>query len=161
MTSEGRWALQYLLRQPVALGHRLGYDRLREFPHGVWMREMLSGTRDLTLQAHRGSYKTTCLCIVLAVLAIACPPLFGAVMWLFAGIAVFVLVFALLLILHLKKLQRRASESFRQQQYYNEEGPAREGEVKVHRTTAAPQKKVKDDVGEYVDFEEEKQNDKQ
>lgn len=101
------------------------------------------------------------LCIVLAVLAIACPPLFGAVMWLFAGIAVFVLVFALLLILHLKKLQRRASESFRQQQYYNEEGPAREGEVKVHRTTAAPQKKVKDDVGEYVDFEEEKQNDKQ
>lgn len=95
------------------------------------------------------------LCIVLAVLAIACPPLLGILFCTFAGLAIAALVIALLPILHLNKLQRQAGKNFRQRQYRNEESPAREGEVTVHRTTAAPQKKVKDDVGEYVDFEEE------
>ena len=34
---------------------------------------------------------------------------------------------------------------------------SREGEVKVHRTTGAPDKRVSSDVGDYVDFEETKE----
>ena len=33
----------------------------------------------------------------------------------------------------------------------------REGEVKVHKTPGTPEKRVSKDVGDYVDFEEEKQ----
>ena len=59
-----------LLRNPVALGHALGYNDLTDELHGEWMRKMLLGKEDMTLQAHRGSYKTTCLCIVIALLMI-------------------------------------------------------------------------------------------
>ena len=34
----------------------------------------------------------------------------------------------------------------------------REGEVKVRRTSGAPEKRVAEDVGDYVDFEETKEN---
>ena len=57
-----------LLSDPVALGNALGYKDLRKELHGKWMRKMLHGTSDMTLQAHRGSYKTTCLCIVISLL---------------------------------------------------------------------------------------------
>lgn len=60
-------ALWLMLRRPAALGRRLGYERLTDGLHGAWMREMIAGTGDMTLQAHRGSYKTTCLCVALAV----------------------------------------------------------------------------------------------
>lgn len=66
--SDRRIAMTYMLEHPAALGRRLGYSRLRDELHGQWMRQMLSATQDMTLQAHRGSYKTTCLCIVLAIL---------------------------------------------------------------------------------------------
>ena len=32
----------------------------------------------------------------------------------------------------------------------------REGEVRVHRTSGEPEKRVSKDVGDYIDFEEEK-----
>lgn len=54
-----------LIGDPLALGRALGYKDLTEL-HGRWMRKMITGTEDMTLQAHRGSYKTTCLCIVIA-----------------------------------------------------------------------------------------------
>ena len=59
-----------LLQNPVALGWALGYTDLREELHGKWMKAMLTSKKDMTLQAHRGSYKTTCLCIVIAILMI-------------------------------------------------------------------------------------------
>lgn len=54
-----------LLTDPLKLGKALGYTDLTGM-HGNWMRRMMTGTEDMTLQAHRGSYKTTCLCIVIA-----------------------------------------------------------------------------------------------
>ena len=66
-------AISYMLNFPADLGRRLGYTLLRDDLHGRWMRDMLLSDDDMTLQAHRGSYKTTCLCIVLAVLLIIWP----------------------------------------------------------------------------------------
>ena len=67
------WAMDYMLTQSAALGRRMGYTLLRDDLHGRWMWDMLTGTEDMTLQAHRGSYKTTCLCIVLAALMVIFP----------------------------------------------------------------------------------------
>lgn len=66
-------ALRYMLERPAALGRRLGYTSLTDELHGQWLRMMLLGDKDMTLQAHRGSYKTTCLCIALAVMLVVWP----------------------------------------------------------------------------------------
>ena len=68
MTEQGHIAMEYMLLHPAALGRKLGYTRLLDDLHGAWMRDMLSCEGDMTLQAHRDSYKTTCLCIALAVM---------------------------------------------------------------------------------------------
>lgn len=59
-----------LLNDPIALGRVLGYEDFRKGLHDVWIRRMISPGEDMTLQAHRGSYKTTCLCIAIALMMI-------------------------------------------------------------------------------------------
>ena len=66
---QARWFIQH----PVALGHALGFKLLREYPHGEWLRWMIHGTDDGTLQAHRGGYKTTCLELAIPLLMIRHP----------------------------------------------------------------------------------------
>jgi NAD(P)-dependent dehydrogenase (short-subunit alcohol dehydrogenase family) len=53
---------------PVAVGKLCGFDLLREDLHNDWIKQMISGHEDMTLLAHRGSYKTTCLSIALAII---------------------------------------------------------------------------------------------
>lgn len=66
-------AISYILNCSADLGRRLGYALLLDDLHGAWMHDMLLTDEDMTLQAHRGSYKTTCLCIVLAAILIIWP----------------------------------------------------------------------------------------
>lgn len=66
MTPEQERAYRFLTSHPADYGQMLGYVDFRPDLHGEWMREMLLGRGDMTLQAHRGSYKTTCLSVVLA-----------------------------------------------------------------------------------------------
>ena len=54
-----------LYAHPVRLAREMGYDRLREGMHDRWIRDIAFGVGDMTLQAHRGAYKTTCLEIAL------------------------------------------------------------------------------------------------
>lgn len=42
-------------------------DRLNDEVHGRWLRQMISGREDMTLLAHRGSFKTSCLAMSMAV----------------------------------------------------------------------------------------------
>lgn len=65
-------AIDYLWNKPYLFGHMLGFNDLGEL-HNHWMREMLTAKNDRTLQAHRNSYKTTCVSIVLAILMITLP----------------------------------------------------------------------------------------
>lgn len=69
MIPERDAAAKKVFKNPVLLGKQLGYEDLTDL-HGHWMDEMLHSEEDMTLQAHRGSYKTTCLCIVIALLLI-------------------------------------------------------------------------------------------
>ena len=65
-------AVKFLTRHPEKFGRLVGFTKLKEI-HGKWMRKMFSGTGDMTLQGHRGSYKTTCLSIVLVLILILLP----------------------------------------------------------------------------------------
>lgn len=67
-----REAVEFLIEYPYLFGHMLGFTDLSAM-HNDWMRSMILGETDETLQAHRGSYKTTCVSIVLAVIIIVYP----------------------------------------------------------------------------------------
>lgn len=57
--------LKVLKDDPVEIGHWLGFDKLESL-HSEWLKMFLYGNKDMTLQAHRGSYKTTTLSIYFA-----------------------------------------------------------------------------------------------
>lgn len=65
-------AVDFLLKHPVKLAHLLGFTKLNDI-HNGWIIDMIRGKEDKTLQGHRGSYKTTCLSIALALLIILLP----------------------------------------------------------------------------------------
>jgi len=67
-----RDAVLRLKEQPYKLGHALGFTKLTEL-HNVWIIDMTRGVGDKTLQSHRGSYKTTCVSIALAIIIIIYP----------------------------------------------------------------------------------------
>ena len=60
-------------RHPVRLARAMGYDLLREGLHDSWIRELAFGQGDMTLQGHRGSYKTTCLVVALWLVVVTQP----------------------------------------------------------------------------------------
>lgn len=61
-----------LLKTPVKLGWAVGFDRLTAM-HNRWIADMIRGGEDKTLQAHRGSYKTTCVALALADIIVLLP----------------------------------------------------------------------------------------
>ena len=65
--------LRWMREHPCQVGKWCGFDLLRDDLHDGWMRAMIDGEGDMTLLAHRGSYKTTCLSIVLAIIAATDP----------------------------------------------------------------------------------------
>lgn len=64
--------LRNLRKNPVHLGRLLGFDKLTKL-HNGWIIDMIYEKDDKTLQAHRGSYKTTCVAIALALIIVLFP----------------------------------------------------------------------------------------
>lgn len=115
-------------------------------------------------------------CLLILLLAVAAPAVLK-------GIAIFILYFILGLLLltvfgafmfrwRLRKLQREMEQQFGGQAGPDASNPfgagspfgntrrgpsSHEGEVKVHKTAATPEKRVADHVGDYVEFEETKE----
>ncbi len=61
-----RWTDQNLIQlryHPHLLGHICGKDRLTEI-HSDWIRYIWEAEEDRSLQGHRGSYKTTAVCVI-------------------------------------------------------------------------------------------------
>lgn len=67
MTPDAETAYRFLTEKPAQYGQMLGYPDLTDKLHGEWIREMVLGHEDMTLQAHRLSYKTTCVGIGLGI----------------------------------------------------------------------------------------------
>lgn len=67
-----RKAVEFLITKPASFGRLVGFTKLTDL-HNAWILDMLKGDGDRTLQAHRASYKTTCVSIALALIIILLP----------------------------------------------------------------------------------------
>ena len=108
--------------------------------------------------------------LLLLLLAVGAPALLRGlalvILYLFLGLLVVAVAAMLLLRWRIYRIRRQMEESFgegpqAQQGFWQSFGSAsgtrgREGDVRVHRTSGTPGKRVSKDVGDYVDFEEEK-----
>lgn len=54
------------------VGKEVGFKDLTPL-HGEWIHEMVFGEGDYTLQAHRGSYKSSCLAVATALILLMNP----------------------------------------------------------------------------------------
>lgn len=74
MNKEAKKHLDVLINEPYRIGQWLGFEDLTEL-HNEWLKLMMFSEEDETLLAHRGSYKTTCLSIAIAILMVIMPNL--------------------------------------------------------------------------------------
>lgn len=66
--------LRLIRRQPYKIARAVGFNDFKRFPHNDWMRSILFSRKEvLTLQAHRGSYKTTALSVCIALMMVLWP----------------------------------------------------------------------------------------
>ena len=61
-----------LIKSPVNFAHILGFTKLTDL-HNEWIRDMVIGSGDKSLMAHRASYKTTCVSIAISLIMILLP----------------------------------------------------------------------------------------
>lgn len=66
--------IDILMDEPYKIGQWLGFEDLTEL-HNDWLKLMMFSEQDETLLAHRGSYKTTCLSVAIALLMVLFPNL--------------------------------------------------------------------------------------
>ena len=64
--------IRILLQHPEEIGKAVGFKDLLPL-HGKWIREMVFDSEDYTLQAHRGSYKSSCLAVAIALIMVMFP----------------------------------------------------------------------------------------
>jgi hypothetical protein len=65
-------AIHFLVKHPVKFAHMLGFTKLRPW-HNRWIYKMIKDKEDTTLQGSRGTYKTTCVSVALALIIILYP----------------------------------------------------------------------------------------
>lgn len=65
-------AIAILTAIPSSFGNAVGFTKLGDL-HNEWIIDMVYGKEDETLQAHRNSYKTTCVSVSLAIIALMYP----------------------------------------------------------------------------------------
>lgn len=65
-------AIDFLLNRPVEYAKMLGFTKLSSL-HNKWIVDMVRGKDDKTLQSSRGTYKTTCVSVALALIIILLP----------------------------------------------------------------------------------------
>lgn len=59
--------LSLFFDHPEQIGHEIGFTDLTPL-HGEWIKKMVFAGGDYTLQAHRGSYKSSCLAVAISIL---------------------------------------------------------------------------------------------
>ena len=101
-------------------------------------------------------------CLVILILALGAPSLLAGIASLILYIVLGVIVLMLVLSLVLRWRIGKLTDNFRQQQH-QQGGPyrsqRREGDVSIRIDSEQTEKRISDDVGDYVDFVEEKNND--
>ena len=103
--------------------------------------------------------------LLIVVLALAAPALLKGIalfiLWFLLGLAVLAVVSVLVVRWRINTVRRQMEEQFGRGfgpdgsgAPFAERQKSREGEVKVYKTSGTPDKRVSNDVGDYVEFEE-------
>ena len=100
--------------------------------------------------------------IIIVMLLVFAPSFFGALLIGVVVLALILLAIPLFMLFRLRRASRNFQEQARHesQQSYSQQSYSQsksEGDVKVHATTQQPQKRVNDNVGDYLEFEEVKE----
>ena len=64
--------LDIFFDHPEKIGHEVGFTDMTVL-HGKWIQKMVFGNKDYTLQAHRGSFKSSCLAVAIAIILVYYP----------------------------------------------------------------------------------------
>ena len=65
--------IDFLKAEPYKVANWLGFSGITKDLHNEWIKSLVFGKEDWTLQAHRGSYKTTCVSVAIAIYMILHP----------------------------------------------------------------------------------------
>ena len=100
-------------------------------------------------------------CLVILILAIGAPSLLAGLASVILYVIAAILLVAVVASLVLRWRIARLADRMEQQQHDRQQNPygtrsQREGDVRIHINTESTEKRINDDVGDYVDFEEEK-----
>ncbi|MBO5687656.1 MAG: DUF4834 family protein [Alistipes sp.] len=105
--------------------------------------------------------------IIIVMLIVFAPSAFGALLVGVAVVLLLLLAIPIYMLYRVRRMSRKMEDEVRGQNkqggYYTHTrnqsgyGSSSEGEVRVHTTSEQPQKRVNENVGDYVDFEEVKE----
>ena len=73
MDKESRQLLDKIKNDPSKVANAVGFKDVKPFPHNEWMNEIIYGHDDYTLMSHRGSYKSSCLSVCIALIMVMMP----------------------------------------------------------------------------------------
>ena len=72
MSDQEGMDLDIFFDHPEKIGHEVGFTDMTVL-HGKWIQKMVFGKKDYTLQAHRGSFKSSCLAVAIAIILVYYP----------------------------------------------------------------------------------------
>lgn len=70
---ESKEIIRQIKKNPSKVANAVGFLDVKPFPHNEWMNEIIFGHGDFTLMAHRGSYKSSCLSVCIALIMVLMP----------------------------------------------------------------------------------------
>ena len=101
-------------------------------------------------------------CLVVLILAIGAPSLLAGIasviLYIILGFIILMLIMSMVFRWRIYKLRNDLEQAAGRPNGYRSQ--RREGDVSIHINDDAAEKRIKDDVGDYVDFVEEKNSDK-
>lgn len=67
------FTLQTIKENPYKIAKAIGFTDVIKYPHNEWMQHIIKDKEDYTLLAHRGSYKSSCLSVCIALMMVLYP----------------------------------------------------------------------------------------
>lgn len=73
MEKKSREIIELIKKNPSKVANAVGFLDIKPYPHNEWMNEIIFGQEDFTLMSHRGSYKSSCLSVCIALIMVLMP----------------------------------------------------------------------------------------
>lgn len=73
MDNQSKEIVDLIKSNPSKAANAVGFLDVKPFPHNEWMNEIIFGQEDFTLMSHRGSYKSSCLSVCIALIMVLMP----------------------------------------------------------------------------------------